>query len=603
MQFGCIIEGDELHCTITTDRDFDAPVLCFGSMVPMTVRAGGERLGGTAGYTEVLLPDLAANTPHVLRLAYLDFEPANRAWMPLGPYLREPSGCTVLPPVVSGVNSQPVADVGLYDGLRLVPQPSEWTAGADTITTTGFYATDDAFIAVNAIAQRQNLGDFLVDKGLAVTLFHEELPPDAYRLEITNTGVTLFANSYGGRFYGAITLLTLLHTHAGALPCGTIKDEPRFEWRGQHLDCARHFYQPASIHNLLDVMALLKLNRFHWHFADDEAFRLQVDCYPELWQKTALAGEGHMLPGLFSGGPESGGSYSKQDAEDVIARAKSLNIEVLPEIEVPAHAFALAQVFPDVRDPADTGTEISIQGYPANVMNPAMPKTWEVLSALACETGDLFPFGHLHLGCDELPKDAWMGSPAARALMDAEGLKTSKDLQGWTMSRLAGLVCANGQRPAAWEEAAQGSNGGIGHNAILFSWTAQGPGLAAARAGYDVVMTPAQHVYLDMAATSDLDDWGANWATYLSLADTIAWEPVPLDEPELAQNIIGVQGAFWSEFTTQDHQIWPMLLPRLLGVAAKAWQTPHMDASDLKKLAFTLGKTWPLLAGGEPATQ
>ena len=156
------------------------------------------------------------------------------------------------------------------------------------------------------------------------------------------------------------------------------------------------------------------------------------------------------------------------------------------------------------------------------------------------------------------------------ALMAEHGLETTQDLQGWTIAKLAQMTVANGQRPAAWEEAAQGSNGGIGHGAILFSWTGQGPGLDAARAGYDVVMTPAQHLYFDMAHTDDVRDWGANWAAYVDLADTINWDPVP--DPALSDRILGVQGAFWSEFTTQDAQIWPMLMPRMLGLSAMAWQ-------------------------------
>jgi len=298
--------------------------------------------------------------------------------------------------------------------------------------------------------------------------------------------------------------------------------------------------------------------------------RLEIESFPALWQKTAMCGEGHLLPALFAGGTEAGGSYSKQTAREIIAHAKALNIEVLPEIEAPAHAVAITHVFPDTRDPADNGAEASVQGYLGNAVNPAMPKTWEVLEAVAREVGGLFPFNHLHLGCDELPTDTWMGSPAARALMAREGLETTHDLQGWTMAKLAAIVTENGQRPAAWEEAAEGSNGGIGHNAILFSWTGQAKGLKAAHAGYDVVMTPAQNVYLDMAHTDDPDDWGASWAAFVSLADTIRWDPCP--DTTIADRIIGVQGTFWSEFTTQDAQIWPMIIPRIFGVAVKAWQ-------------------------------
>jgi hexosaminidase len=255
----------------------------------------------------------------------------------------------------------------------------------------------------------------------------------------------------------------------------------------------------------------------------------------------------------------------------------------MPEIEAPAHALALAAIYPDTRDPGDNGIETSVQGYQRNVLNPAMPKTWDVLEKIVDEISALFPFNHLHLGCDELPENTWMSSPRARSLMAQHGLETTQDLQGWTIAKLAAHAVSKGQRPAAWEEAAQGSNGGIGNNAILFSWTGQGPGLDAARAGYDVVMTPAQHVYLDMAHSDDPNDWGASWAAFVDLPVTILWDPVP--DSAFAEHIIGVQGAFWSEFTTQDAQMWPMLMPRMLGVAMQAWQLERPDPERLEALS------------------
>ena len=593
MKFECTINGARLDCVVTSNRDIARPVFCTSGMTRMTVVEGGEMLTQTGSYIEVRLPDLQAGKACAFSLGYDGFKPANRAWMPLGPYLRTNDATVIqLPPVPSGFHPAPDTPAKAFSGLKLIPQPTSWSPTGQTVLVSGYSCENDAMRSVAALAQRQNHSIFLHPDGHRVIIETGNLPLDAYTLVITPDDITLTAAGTGGWFYGAITLLMLLRTHDGDIPCGTLTDSPRFTWRGQHLDCARHFYKPDTIHDLLDLMALLKLNRFHWHFADDEAFRLQVACLPELWQQTEMRGEGHLIPAIFSGTSESGGSYSKDDARAVIAHAKTLNIEVMPEIEVPAHALALAKVYPDTRDPNDTGSERSVQGYTANVVNPAMPKTWDILEALSIEVGALFPFGLLHLGCDELPTDTWMGSPLAKALMAKEGLETTQDLQGWTTSRLAQTVVKNGQRPAAWEEAAQGKNGGIGHNAILFSWTGAEPGLAAARAGYNVVMTPAQHVYLDMAHTNDIDDWGANWAGAVSLSDTIAWDVIPPDEPELAKHIIGVQGTFWSEFTTQDAQLWPMLVPRILGVASKGWQSHDITSADLHSLATDFARVW-----------
>ena len=256
----------------------------------------------------------------------------------------------------------------------------------------------------------------------------------------------------------------------------------------------------------------------------------------------------------------------------VLAHAAALHIQVLPEIEIPAHSHALIKAIPGLRDPGDNGEEMSVQGYLDNIVNPAMPATWDVLPAIMDEVSSLFPMPILHLGCDEAPYGAWEGSPAVRALMAREGLDTWADVQGWMMAKLAARLAARGIRAAAWEEAAKGKNGGIGHGALLFSWTGQGPGVAAARAGYDVVMCPAPHTYFDLAHSADADDWGARWAGVLPLDNTLSWDPVPDGSPDIAPRVLGVQGCFWGEFTTADTQAEAMIAPRIFGLACKAWE-------------------------------
>ena len=592
MQYDCRIEDKLLICTLTPDRPLGGATFCFSGMAPLEPVEGGRLKTALGSYTEVDLPEIRAGHPHQVILRYSDgYSPANRAWMPLGPYLRHKGEIIVLPPTPEGPRYKKPQAKDIPGLLPIVPLPQSWKPSGQHIKVDGFdVVDDDAMAAVAALAGRQGFR-FLGSHPTTIT--HEDLPEDAYRLIIAPDRIKIAASSYGGRFYAGITLLILLR--AGSLPCGEIYDAPRFAWRGQQLDTVRHFYEPTTISALVDLMAMFKLNRFHWHFADDEAFRIELAGLPDLIEALEFRGEGQFLPALFAGSPVQGGKYTQDTVRDLISHAASLNIEVLPEIEAPAHALALARVFPDTRDPDDTGVETSVQGYQANVLNPAMPRTWEVLEAIVDEVCDLFPFGHLHLGCDELPKETWGGSPKARALMEEHGLKTTEDLQGWTIAKLAKYTTRKGCRPAAWEEAAQGSNGGIGNNAILFSWTGQGPGLDAARAGYDVVMTPAQHVYFDMAHSNDVDDWGASWAAFIGLEDTVAWDPVP--DPSLANRIIGVQGAFWSEFTTHDADLWPMLMPRMLGSAMMAWQVEKPEAEDLVALSqrFSVNENGRLL--------
>ena len=595
LTFEAHIVGAEIHCEIGSDSAILSPIFCCSNFVPSQVVSGGSLVRTVAGYTEVALPNIPAGGSVRFEMAYVEpeFRPKNRAWLPLGPYLRTKNGPIPLPDLETGVRTDqaPPRMEPDFPGLKLIPQPTSWRARGGTVDVVGFACDDPGFAAVDGLAARSNFAPFLTAGGLRVAIKSEtDLAEDAYRLEIAPDGITAIAATDQGLFRAGVTLLTLRETHKGALPCGTITDAPRFGWRGQHLDCARHFYGVDTILRLLDLMALLKLNRFHWHFSDDEAFRVEVSTAPELWKKTAIRGEGQLVPGVFGGGIRAGGSYSKADVVRILDRATALHIEVLPEIEVPAHGYALNIARPGLRDPGENSLATSIQGYPDNVINPAMPDTWALLEPLSLEVAGLFPIGILHLGCDELPPAAWSASPAIEALKVTHGLKTRDDVQGWMMARLAGFLQENGIRSAAWEEAAKGSNGGLGHGALLFSWTGQGPGIAAARAGYDVVMCPAQNIYFDMAHTNTSEDWGATWAAYLSLEDVMNWKPVPDGAEDVAHRIVGVQGCFWSEFTTKDAEMEPMLAPRILGMANKAWdKNDAVDGASLRALAQSYG--------------
>ncbi len=577
LSFSARIEGAQILCDIGSDTALVGPVLCFSLIAAPRVVSGGVLQRRLAGYGEVALPDIAAGQNHRLVLAYdnPDYSPKNRAWLPLGAYLRVGKTAHTLPAGFDlGVHLAPLPAAAPLPAqtLPLIPPPQDWQPSGGEWEFSAL-RPDPAFDGADALARRMGLAPLTQPDGQAANpVIDPSLPSEGYRLTISQSGLTIAVGGTAGAHYAAITLLTLRSLMGGKLPCGTITDAPRFGWRGQHLDCARHFFSVDFILRLLDVMALLKLNRLHWHFADDEAFRLELNCYPDLARKTALRGEGQLMPAVFGGGICSGGSYSRADVARILAHAEALHIQVLPEIEIPAHSHALIKAIPGLRDPGDNGEEMSVQGYLDNIVNPAMPATWDILPAIMDEVASLFPMPIVHLGCDEAPHGAWAGSPAVRALMAREGLGTWADVQGWMMEKLAAHLAARGIRAAAWEEAAKGKNGGIGHGALLFSWTGQGPGVAAARAGYDVVMCPAPHAYFDLAHSADIDDWGARWAGVLPLDNTLNWDPIPADSPDIAPRVLGVQGCFWGEFTTADSQAEPMIAPRIFGLACKGWE-------------------------------
>lgn len=586
-----ITETGSIACILeTSGPELVAPVICFSLMAPGTDVGGGDIVETCGSFHAVRLRGtLTPDRPLGFEIRNAQFPAANRAWLPLGVYLRLPDGTTepVEGELQGAKSGKPRATITV-DGLGLVPVPGHWAADGTSAVFTGLRELPDGLEVIDGLGERTGLGPLTTPDGWDVsTEIDASLGPDGYCLTLTDGHATVAAGGRNGVRHALITLLTLRTTHGGIVPLGVIRDTPRFEWRGQHLDCARHFYSVDAILRLLDLMALLKLNRFHWHFADDEAFRLEVECYPDLWRKSAFRGEGQTVPGVFGGGAgPTGGTYSKQDAAYVVAHAAELGIEVMPEIEFPAHALAIARIFPELTDPNDSGSETSVQGYLRNVVCPAKPETEEFFETLADEVAGLFPFAHLHLGGDELPEHTWEGSPLVDGLKTRAGLSNKEDVQGWAMERLARKLAAQGIAACAWEESMMGSQGGIGNDAILFSWKGQTAGVEAARRGHRVVMCPAQHVYFDMAHTAGPDDWGANWAAYVSLSDTIAWDPVPKNEPELERLMLGVEGAFWSEFTTEDRQLEPMLAPRILGLSVMAWSARNsVTSNQLETLA------------------
>lgn len=574
-EFNAQIRGRVIQCELRSSEVLPEVEFCFSLMAPAEVLGGGRLKKRVGGFHIVALPPLDADETHEVTLEYLDpnTKTTNRAWLPLGAYLRINGQVHTLPALELGVRLEPRALGEFCPELPLIPPPQKWRPSEGSFRAKAFCSDHPALKKVDELAKRNTLGPFLAPDGIEVLCTNQaDLAEDAYVLKLTPEQIEISASHEVGFFYAAISLLSLWVLTEHMVPCGTIEDSPRFSWRGQHLDCARHFYKPNTILDLLDLMALLKLNKFHWHFSDDEAFRIEIPSLPELWHQTALRGEGHLVPAVFGSGLEAGGTYSLAEVQMIVDHASALHIDVLPEIEIPAHAFALTQVFPETRDPNDKGTEESVQGYGENVMNPACPKTWEVIEALLTDVIPLFPYKHVHLGCDELPDDAWAGSPLVDELMKTQALTTRDDVQGWMMEKAAQLCVRLGARPLAWEEAMRGQNGGIGHNAILMSWTGQEAGVKAAEAGYDVVMTPAQHVYLDMAQSDDPDDWGASWAAITALSNTINWDPVHPKATHVKDRILGVQGAFWGEFTQYDEHLYPMIAPRILGVATKAWE-------------------------------
>lgn len=408
---------------------------------------------------------------------------------------------------------------------------------------------------------------------------------EAYELTVSSQQIRILASSAAGFHYAVQSLRQLLPAavyqqtntadSAWGLTPVHVVDEPRFAYRGLHLDVARNFHSPAEVKRLLDLMAVHKLNRFHWHLTDDEGWRIQIRAYPQLTEIGAYRGYGLPLaPSLGSGPARSGGFYSQREIAEVIQYAAARQIQIIPEIDIPGHARALIKSLPELlQDPHDQSVYESVQGYHDNVLSPCLASTYEVLDTVLSEVSALFPSPIIHIGSDEVPEGVWdpKRSPNCQKLMVQEKLKDRHEVQNHFIKKIKALVEKHGKQIAGWEEITSG--GGIADRKVLaFAWKSQASGEQLAKQGYPVIMNPADHLYFDLAYTDDPKEPGYYWAGTIDTPKVYAFEPVPagLTQKEKTR-ILGVQANLWSETLRDRRDIDYRAFPRLAALAEIAW--------------------------------
>lgn len=430
-----------------------------------------------------------------------------------------------------------------------------------------------------------------VHQGRAIALkSNEALGASAYRLEFAADGITLTYGDVAGLQY-ALTLLAQMLHGARTQPdtfrfpaSGTIADKPRYDWRGCHLDVSRQFFPVADVKRLIDILAWFRMNTFHWHLSDDEAWRLEIKAFPQLTTLGVLRGPDEpLLPQLGNGAEPVGGFYAQDEVRDIVAHAAALQVEVVPEIDVPGHSTAMLVALPELVDGQEAPDSYrSVQGYPNNALNPAIEYTYEVLGKVFDEMVELFPSKLIHIGGDEVAANTWMASPLARKLMEQEGIEGTFGLQSYFMKRIQKMLAERGRKLAGWDEVSHG--GGVDpEGTLLMAWQKPEVGLELAKAGYDVVMTPGQAYYLDMVQDEAFQEPGASWAGTVPPKHTYTYEAVAEFPAELAARMRGVQACIWCEhFLTRDY-FNHLVFPRLPAIAEAAW-TPK-DNKDWLRFA------------------
>ena len=405
---------------------------------------------------------------------------------------------------------------------------------------------------------------------------------DGYGLSITDRGAVITAGDFGGFLYGGISLWQLATATEGQGPARidavVIEDAPRFGWRGLMLDSARHYQSPEFIKGFIDWMALHKLNVFHWHLTDDQAWRLEIKRHPRLtevgaWRVPAGAAAQADIDSETGRPRLYGGFYTQDTVREIVAYAAARNIVVVPEVDVPGHASAAVAAYP----------ELGVTDVPDAAV-PAVPADWGIYPTLFNvedstlvffeqvfdEVMDLFPGEYIHIGGDEAVKDQWKASPRTQERMRELGLANEEALQSWFVERLERHLNERGRRLIGWDEILEG---GLAPNATVMSWRGVEGAIEAARLGHDAVMTPGPTLYFDYRQSPH--DGAPGRGVVSSLEDVYRFDPTPEElTPEQARRVIGVQANIFTEHMRTQERVEYQAFPRVSALAEVAW-TAH----------------------------
>jgi len=608
----------------------------------------GAGFAGLSPGASVRIPyvtDLLLNRSFVPQGPYIVFDAAKDVGVPISDYVAAPFTRRVATPedqftLDSAVRVMPAGELS-----PILPTPVQVTKGTGALRLS-------ALPPVAASAALKNEAAFAVDylrpyfgsttQGsgpplrLEVGAVAGQSSAEAYSLVVDPVqGVRIVGASPAGVFYGLQSLRSLLPAptpRAGVvLPAIQIVDAPRFGYRGFMLDVARNFHPKPVVLRTLDLLARYKLNVLHLHLTDDEGWRVEIAGFPELTAVGARRGhppdsDRHLQPAFGSGPlldrPFGSGFFSHADYVELVRYAAARHIEIIPEIEMPGHARAAVTAMRGneqyrLNDPDDRSVYTSVQGYPDNVINPALESTYRFIERVVGDLAAMHreggaPLRHIHMGGDEVPAGVWVGSPAVQAFMRAHGLTSVDDLWFAFYGRVEQILKAQGLTPSGWEEIAVRKTQRDGHGTNIpnpdfaargwrayvwnnvAGWGAEDLAYRLANGGYDVVLSPVTNLYFDLAWNQSPDEIGLDWGGYVDLRKPFDFIPFdyyrnarldrrgnPLDPAVFAgkdrltdygrAHIVGIQADLWSETLGGDGRVEYMLVPRLFALAERAW--------------------------------
>ncbi|MFT3827933.1 MAG: beta-N-acetylhexosaminidase [Chitinophagaceae bacterium] len=475
---------------------------------------------------------------------------------------------------------------GYSQDINIVPQPAELTASGgapfvinkNTVIVAEDAGMDNSIRFFNDYLQQLYGFSLKVSKKKNTAGIHLRLKKidnpiaGAYYLDVTNKGIDVTGDNENGVFYGMQTLLQLLPVEQATtfnIPAVKIKDYPRFEYRGMHLDVSRHFFSVDFVKKYIDYLALHKLNYFHWHLTDDQGWRIEIKKYPKL---TTVGGfrNGTIIgryPGKGNDNIYYGGYYTQEQVKEVVAYAAQRYITVVPEIEMPGHASAALTAYPYL---GCTGGPYQVQqtwGVFNEVFCAGNDSVFNFLQDVLDEVMPLFPAKYIHLGGDECPKESWKKCPKCQQRMKTLNLKDEHELQSYFVQRMEKYVNSKGKTMIGWDEILEG---GLAPNAVVMSWRGEKGGIEAAKQKHKVIMTPTSYMYFDYSQSKNEDS--VTIGGYVPIEKVYSYEPISKElSPEEGKYVLGAQANLWTEYIGYPSKVEYTIFPRLSALSEVLW--------------------------------
>ena len=426
------------------------------------------------------------------------------------------------------------------------------------------------------------------------------LAEEEYSIAISKTNCIVRASSYNGFLYAVQTLKQLTSVNIFSetpdpsekflFPCVRIQDKPRFGYRGMHLDCSRHFFSVEEVKKYLDVMAMYKLNRFHWHLTDDQGWRAEIKKYPKLTEIGAFRNGTVIKKDWGSNdGIRYGGYYTQEQMKDIVAYAAKLGITVIPEVDLPGHMMGVLAGYPELGCTGGPYEVWTTWGVSDQVLCPGKEDMFTLLEDVFTELMDIFPSEYIHIGGDECPKTEWEKCPACQARIKALGIKADEHhtaeqfLQSYVTARVQKFLNDHGRKIIGWDEILEGE---LADGATVMSWRGTDGGIKASAMGFDVIMTPNTYCYFDYYQSQNQDKEPFGIGGDLPLEKVYGYEPLEGLDAEQQKHILGVQANLWTEYIATPEHLEYMLLPRMTALSEVQWCRPEDKNLDRYKAAL-----------------